>query len=308
MSRTPFDQFAKQFLEELLVPYGQVEISREIPGETHLIDLWFQPGKLLDQDLEVLGLLGIVIQSPCLLEPYRNPPSAAETNSCLLKRFWLVAEIYRQNTTVSLPLLWILTPTASSAFLETLGALPLANLPQGIYGTASLIGTRVIALHQLPETPDTLWLRLLGKGKVQQRAIVELLALSDSKIRLQALRLLVNWKIMLDTTNLFKTEEEETLMALSQAYLEWEQRTKEVGRQEGRQEILRKTLNNLFQVRFGQIDEDLQRFIQQVLQLSNEEYDRFFPQLLTLPRESLIQSLTEERADSESEEEIKPDV
>ncbi len=91
-------------------------------------------------------------------------------------------------------------------------------------------------------------------------------------------------------------------MSLSQAYLEWEQRTKEVGRQEGhqegRQEILQKTLNNLFQVRFGQIDEDLERFIQRVLQLSNEEYDRFFPQLLTLSRESLIQSLTEERQDS----------
>lgn len=91
-------------------------------------------------------------------------------------------------------------------------------------------------------------------------------------------------------------------MYLSQAYLEWEQRTKAVGRQEGhqegRQEILQKTLNNLFQVRFGQIDEDLERFIQRVLQLSNEEYDRFFPQLLTLSRESLIQSLTEERQDS----------
>ncbi|MGA0201249.1 MAG: hypothetical protein ACO3NK_19410, partial [Prochlorotrichaceae cyanobacterium] len=58
-----------------------------------------------------------------------------------------------------------------------------------------------------------------------------------------------------------------------------------------------KTLNNLFQARFGVIDEDLERFIQRVLQLSNEEYDRFFPQLLTLSREGLIQSLIEERQD-----------
>ena len=36
MTRTPFDQFAKQYLEELLTPYGQVEVSREIPGEARL--------------------------------------------------------------------------------------------------------------------------------------------------------------------------------------------------------------------------------------------------------------------------------
>ena len=43
MTRTPFDQFSKQFLEELLLPYGEVEISKEIPGEAKLIDLWFNP-------------------------------------------------------------------------------------------------------------------------------------------------------------------------------------------------------------------------------------------------------------------------
>lgn len=34
ISRTPFDQFSKQYLEELLTPLGQVEISREVPGES----------------------------------------------------------------------------------------------------------------------------------------------------------------------------------------------------------------------------------------------------------------------------------
>lgn len=93
-------------------------------------------------------------------------------------------------------------------------------------------------------------------------------------------------------------------MALSQAYLEWEQRTKEEGHQEGheegRQEILERTLRNLFQVRFGQVDEGLERVIQQVLKLSNEEYDRFFPQLLTDSREVLIHALMGITSDSES--------
>lgn len=35
----------------------------------------------------------------------------------------------------------------------------------------------MILLNQLPPTPKTLWLRLLGKGATQQQAIQEVLAL-----------------------------------------------------------------------------------------------------------------------------------
>lgn len=37
-----------------------------------------------------------------------------------------------------------------------------------------------IAVHQLPKTPETLWLRLLGKGNVQQQAIQEVMALPEA--------------------------------------------------------------------------------------------------------------------------------
>ncbi len=33
MTRFPHDQFAKQYLKELLSPLGEVETSRDIPGE-----------------------------------------------------------------------------------------------------------------------------------------------------------------------------------------------------------------------------------------------------------------------------------
>jgi predicted transposase/invertase (TIGR01784 family) len=38
----------------------------------------------------------------------------------------------------------------------------------------------VIAVHQLPETPETLWLRLLGRDNVQKRAISELMTLPQT--------------------------------------------------------------------------------------------------------------------------------
>jgi hypothetical protein len=43
MTQIPFDQLAKEYLQELLSPLGQVERSLEIPGEPKFIDVWFQP-------------------------------------------------------------------------------------------------------------------------------------------------------------------------------------------------------------------------------------------------------------------------
>lgn len=44
MTKFPHDQFAKQYLEELLTPLGKVETSRDVPGEVRQIDdVWFAP-------------------------------------------------------------------------------------------------------------------------------------------------------------------------------------------------------------------------------------------------------------------------
>ena len=43
MTRQQHDQFAKQYLEELLSPLGTVEISREVTDEVRQIDIFFSP-------------------------------------------------------------------------------------------------------------------------------------------------------------------------------------------------------------------------------------------------------------------------
>jgi predicted transposase/invertase (TIGR01784 family) len=48
---------------------------------------------------------------------------------------------------------------------------------EGIYFLPQGDKAAVIAVHQLPETIETLWLRLLGRGTVQERAFAELYAL-----------------------------------------------------------------------------------------------------------------------------------
>jgi hypothetical protein len=42
----------------------------------------------------------------------------------------------------------------------------------------------IVAIHQLPKTLDPLWLRILGKGRVQKQAIddLQLLSTEDSQL------------------------------------------------------------------------------------------------------------------------------
>ncbi|MDM9583045.1 hypothetical protein [Nostoc sp. GT001] len=43
MARQPHDQFAKQYLEELLSPSGKVEVSRNVTDEVRQVDILFSP-------------------------------------------------------------------------------------------------------------------------------------------------------------------------------------------------------------------------------------------------------------------------
>ena len=65
MTQTPFDQMSKQYLEEFLAPFGVVQRQYEIPGEAKFVDVWFvpDPEAIAQEDL---GLLGQMIQKPCL--------------------------------------------------------------------------------------------------------------------------------------------------------------------------------------------------------------------------------------------------
>ncbi|KAM3092975.1 hypothetical protein ACKFKG_20650 [Phormidesmis sp. 146-35] len=95
MSRTPFDSFSKQFLESFLVSLGEVYLNQEVPGESRFVDVRFVPFRE-PTDREPVGLLGDIAATACLLEPFRNPPSATEVRNCLLKLFLAQADLQRQ--------------------------------------------------------------------------------------------------------------------------------------------------------------------------------------------------------------------
>jgi hypothetical protein len=149
----------------------------------------------------------------------------------------------------------------------------------------------IVAIDELPTQPETLWLRLLAKGRTQEDAITELLLLpeSDPK-RSSALGLLVSWRISIEVMDQVATEERRILMALSQTYLEWERDTKRQGLEQGLEKGLeqerRSAITSLIELRFGQVDAALAALLPQLMALESAEYTRL---LLQNSKDELIQ-------------------
>jgi hypothetical protein len=276
MTQIPFDQLAKEFLQELLTPLGTVERSFEVPGEPKFIDVWFQP---TTPSATPSTLLERITTTPCSFEPFRNPPTRQDLRRCLLKLLWVQESELRTDSTLpeaQLPMLWVLASSISQPVLEDAKAEVHPDWLPGIYFCGNLFKTAIVAINQLPETPDTLWLRILGRDATQEQAIREVLALPKSNPqRSRILQMLASWKIRIELTAPLDTEQEQLQMALSQAYLEWEQSTEKRGEQQGKREVVEALLKN----KFGELDAALAAIVPQMLSLPTEDYTRLILQL-----------------------------
>jgi hypothetical protein len=272
MPTKPFDQFNKRLFQELLSPFGQVIPNLAVLGSERTIDIFFapHPGAIPNED--ELGTLAKMVTNPALLEPYRSALTDRDLETCIIKLFTLTAELpqdYPQIPIETPPHLWILAAEVSDRLLQNFKAELDPTLGDGFYLCGKGWRTTIVAIDELPNTPETLWLRLMSKGRIQNDAIEELILLRDTDPkRTNALNLLTSWRISIEITGQITTEEERTLMALSQAYLEWEKQTVRQGREEER----RTSIESLMKLRYGTIDDSLRAIIPQLLNLSSPDY------------------------------------
>ena len=295
MTRFIHDLFAKEYLEELLSPIGTVNVGRDVTSEVREIDVYFTPRTAIPEYSETLGLLGKMANTTAIFEPFRNPANVSEICSCLGKlldvRGELERKFRRENTRYDdgqLPKLWILMPTASKALVDSFNAIPdTENWMQGIYFLGESLRTAIVAIHQLPETPETLWLRILGKGGVQQRAISQLSALAaDEPLRIIALELLYRLQsnLVTDVPQELEPEERELIMAIAPLFQQQIQAAKQQAREEGleqgleeglergRQEQQRLILENFLRVRFGELSPKMTVFLSPISKLAAAEF------------------------------------
>ncbi|WP_337907229.1 hypothetical protein [Iningainema tapete] len=118
---------------------------------------------------------------------------------------------------------------------------------------------------------------------------------ASNPLRDKALNLLANLKTTLELNQNLDTEDRDLVMQLSPIY---EQRLAEAtqigvqqGRQLGREERIereRRIIENLLQMRFGALDNELQAIISPLLALSPEDFSSLLLQLSNLSREELL--------------------
>ncbi|MBW4497636.1 MAG: hypothetical protein KME26_32165 [Oscillatoria princeps RMCB-10] len=293
MTRFIHDQFAKDYLEAMLSPYGTVQAPRRVAGEARQIDVWFAPAPQSAGTPETLGLLGRFMATPCLFEPFRNPVTPEQVCGCLSKLLQVQEEYYREENRTktssrqesALPRLWILTPTASENLLSGFAAIIDKSWMPGVYFMADYLRTAIVVIHQLPRTPDTLWLRVLGKGTVQKQTVDELEALPpNNSLGLNALTLLKSFFKNLGPLESLDQEDREVFVRLKELYDRDMERATRAGREQGQRQVI----ENLLRVRFGELDEQLSAVIDPLLALPAEEFTPILLQLSSLSREELL--------------------
>ena len=288
MTRFIHDQFAKDYLEELLKPYGEVQAASQVAGEIREIDVLFTPFPTQTTNVELLGLLGKLATTPAIFEPFRNPAGTEEICDCLLKSLEVRGALRRaakreqtNKTKIKIPKLWILTPTASRNIISGFSETTKPDSLPGIYYLAKSLHAAIVVIHQLPQTQETLWLRLLGRGTVQKRAIDELAALPLNQPYVKiTLELLYNLQKNLKINQSSQTEDQELIMRLAPLY----QQDRELAKQEGLHEGLQRGLQQeqyliIRQLtrRIGEIDSSL---IQKVQELPVEKLEELGEALL----------------------------
>jgi hypothetical protein len=289
MTRFIHDKFAKDYLEELLKDYGEVKASEKVSGEIKEIDVLFTPAKQQTSKLQILGLLGRLAENPAIIEPYRNPASSDEICDCILKLLEVKASLRREAKAnkiklqeSEIPKLWILTPTISETRLSSFGTIQKEGWLSGVHFLADAMRSAIVAIHQLPQTPETLWLRLLGRGSVQSQAIIELQALPlDHPYQKATLELVYNLRENLRVNQELETDDRELIMRLEPLYQRNREQAKEEGRQEGKQEGKQEGEKNLIlrllHRRIGEIDSLL---IERITGLSIEQLENLGEALL----------------------------
>jgi len=288
MTRLVYDQFSKDYLEKLLKPYGKVKSSKKIAGEIREIDVWFSPFPRQNTSINTLGLLGKIARKPAIFEAYRNPASLEEICDCISKILEVRAAFRRKAKRkktrfipAKTPHLWILTPTASQRKLSRFDATSRENWLSGIYFLAAEVRIGIVVIHQLPCIPETLWLRLLGRGSVQKQAIDELESLPENHpFRHVTLEMLYNLEQHLKVNQEIDDDDRELIMRLAPLYQQDKAQAIQEAVQEAVQEARQREARLIMRLLDRQIGEIDSSLTEQVEQLSIEQVELLAEALL----------------------------
>jgi hypothetical protein len=182
--RNRFDQLAKRIMKTLLRTVAQVDVGREVPGFALVADLWVEPDSAAAPELAQRGVLGrMLAMGPCLVEPFSRAPGVRDVRPCILKQYAVDNEQEREQERDGkgespFPGLWIIAAGRPERLVDMMGLQPMAGWPAGFWESPRIEfdAFRLVIVPMLPETPETLFLRFLGRGGTLKQALRELAA------------------------------------------------------------------------------------------------------------------------------------
>lgn len=156
------------------------------------------------------------------------------------------------------------------------------------------MNTGIVVIDELPETLETVWLRIFGKGKTQQKAIETLATLEDQEPLLDnVLDVFHKWHEDTQAQDHLTPEDKELLMILSPAYEKSRTQAIVEGVLKGRLESQRVFVKSWLQSRFGDIDSALSPVVELLAKLPPEESTRLLPKM---SREELLARFGQEES------------
>ncbi len=237
--RNKFDQLVKAILTVLLRDTATVETGREIPGHVEIADLWVEPNEDRSKTLPSLGLLGRMIElGPCLLEPFSQVPRTRDIRSCILKQYALAHAQAREAQREARPLppfprLWIISSGHPATMIKQMELRPVEGWPDGIWRGREFDAFYLVAVRLLPKRPETLFMRLLGRGPTFRHAVRELVTNPNGRWALELLQpVLIAFRREISQAPI-EEEDMDALRELEAVYADWERRVHNDGERTG---------------------------------------------------------------------------
>jgi hypothetical protein len=169
----PFDAAAKALIDAALVGVCEVTLQAPTTTDTLYIDALVTP-TASEAALLARGLLGRMALSACAIEAFVDTPGPFDVDHCFARALFLGAKRRVSHR------LWVIAPGAPRTAIEAWALRMRRGWPRGVYMAAAPARLAVVVLSQLPRTPDTLLLRLMGSGSLLREAVSDARALPAS--------------------------------------------------------------------------------------------------------------------------------
>jgi hypothetical protein len=184
------EEFGKSIIEALSELRGaRFEAESEVRTAPQRADLFVWPEGPAPP--ETPPLFARMTEDSCVFELVSRAPSSHELAQIVRKAMNIAHRRAKAKGSRSLLAhavrVWVLAAGHPRTGLAAFDARPMAGWPDGFFVLRFPISIGVVVIPELPTTPETLWLRLMG-GSTVDRALAELKDLSDNSAEYQRLR------------------------------------------------------------------------------------------------------------------------